>query len=190
MNNEITIRPVRLSDAEHLLEIYAPYVEHTAVTYEYDVPSLEEFKARIENICHNYPYLVALDDGNIIGYAYASAFKDRKAYSWAVETTIYLDMTKRRNGVGRKLYSELEEELRAHNFTNLNACIAYSGIDDEYLNKDSVRFHEAMGYTIVGKFNKCAYKFSRWYDMVWMEKIIAGHRVPQPDIIPFFGDKF
>ncbi len=185
MSNEIIIRPVKLSDAERLLEIYAPYVLSTAITYEYDVPSIEEFKARIREISNKYPYLVALDGDEIVGYAYSSPFKARKAYSWSVETSIYLDRTARRRGVGRKLYSALEAELKKRNYTNLNACIAYTDNPDKYLNNDSYLFHTAMGYTLVGRFHKCAYKFSTWYDMIWMEKIIAEHKIPQPETIPF-----
>ena len=84
-----------------------------------------------------------------------------------------------------QLYEELENILKQQGILNVNACIAYPQAEDEYLTKDSVLFHEKLGYTMVGTFHQCGYKFHRWYDMVWMEKFIGEHRENQPDIIPF-----
>ena len=84
------IEKVTVEDAEELLEIYAPYVENTAITFEYDVPSKDEFEERIKNISAKYPYIKAVHEGKIVGYAYAASFKDRRAYDWSVETTIYV----------------------------------------------------------------------------------------------------
>ena len=106
---ELKIRIASAKDAAALLEIYAPYVKNTAITFEYEVPSLQEFERRIENILKKYPYLVAETDGKIVGYAYVSAFKERAAYDWAVETSIYIDKKLKRMGIGKKLYSVLEE---------------------------------------------------------------------------------
>ncbi|MBQ3875542.1 MAG: GNAT family N-acetyltransferase, partial [Bacteroidaceae bacterium] len=103
------IRKVTVDDAKELLDIYAPYVEQTAITFEYDVPSVGEFVERIKKISSKYPYIAAVEDGKIVGYAYASAFKERAAYQWSVETSIYVDMQKRQNGVGRLLYEALEQ---------------------------------------------------------------------------------
>ena len=89
-------RQVHRQDAEALLAIYAPYVEQTAITFEYDVPTVDEFRQRIEDVSRHYPWIVAADGGRIAGYAYASAFKERAAYRWAVETSIYVDMSCRR----------------------------------------------------------------------------------------------
>ena len=179
------IEKVSTADAEELLAIYAPYVEETAISFEYEVPSVDEFRNRIEQISAKYPYIKAVVDGKIAGYAYAAGFKDRKAYDWSVETSIYVDMEQKRSGIGRRLYEELENILKQQGILNVNACIAYPQVKDEYLTKDSVLFHEKLGYTMVGIFHQCGYKFHRWYDMVWMEKFIGEHRENQPDIIPF-----
>ena len=175
------IEMVSPTDAAELLEIYAPYVKETAISFEYDVPSVEEFKDRIENISAKYPYIKVLDDENkIIGYAYAGSFKARKAYDWSVETTVYVRRDCRRGGVGRKLYQVLEGMLKEMGILNMNACIAVPKKDDLHLTKDSLLFHEKMGFSIVGTFHNCGYKFHTWYDMVWMEKMIGEHVENQP----------
>lgn len=178
-----TIRLAREEDATQLLQIYAHYVQHTAITFEYDVPSHAEFQRRIRQTLEKYPYLVAENaTGEILGYAYASAFKERAAYDWAVETSIYLDNHHRNKGLGKKLYCALEQVLAQQHILNVNACIAYIQHEDEYLNQDSVRFHEKMGYRLVGQFVQCGYKFHRWYDMVWMEKHLGPH-APNPQSV-------
>ena len=98
------IEKVTVEDAEELLEIYAPYVENTAITFEYDVPSKDEFEERIKNISAKYPYIKAVHEGKIVGYAYAASFKDRRAYDWSVETTIYVKNNCKRMGIGKVLY--------------------------------------------------------------------------------------
>lgn len=171
----IDIRNVRTADANRLLEIYDYYVRNTAITFEYETPSLEEFTARIKHIMKRYPYLVVEVDGRIEGYACAGVFKDRAAYDWSCETTIYIDHYTIKNGLGRLLYEALEEKLKAMGILNMYACIGYPDADDEYLTKNSAEFHEHLGYSRVGEFHKCGYKFGRWYNMIWMEKIIGEH---------------
>ena len=116
---------------------------------------------------------------------HASAPYSRAAYAWSVETSIYVRESERKSGIGKALYASLEKALAAQNMTNLNACIASPVVDDKYLNHNSIQFHQHLGYSMVGEFHKCAYKFGRWYNMVWMEKIIADHPDRQPDVIPF-----
>lgn len=174
-NTSITIRMANPADAQALLNIYAPYVINTAITFEYDVPSVEEFASRIAHTLEKYPYLIAEEGGNILGYAYASPFHDRPAYNWAVETSIYVDQNIKHRGIGRKLHDALESTLREQGILNMNACIAYPPEEDEHLDKNSVEFHAHMGYRLVGEFYKCGYKFNRWYNMVWMEKLIGEH---------------
>ncbi len=183
--DNIKIRIATLEDAKRLLDIYTPYIEKTAITFEYSIPSIEEFKSRISNTLNKYPYLVAEKDNKILGYAYASPFKERAAYDWAVETTIYVDKDMRKMGIGKILYDSLEKVLLAQNILNLNACIAYPIIEDEYLTKNSVNFHKHLGYRLVGEFYQCGYKFNRWYNMVWMEKHIGSHIKNQPPIKTF-----
>lgn len=143
---------------------------------------MEEFLERIQVITQKYPYLIAEYEREIIGYAYADTFKDRAAYDWSVETTIYIRSDFRKSGVGKSLYSELESVLMRQGVLNLNACIAYTEKEDEYLTNGSVSFHEKLGYKFVGTFHKCGYKFNRWYDMVWMEKHIGTHERNQPPV--------
>ena len=180
---DLRIRIAREEDAGELLKIYAPYVQNTAITFEYEVPTMEEFRGRIRTTLMKFPYLTAVMQDEIVGYAYASPFKERKAYDWAIETSIYIRQDMRRNGIGRQLHGVLEKMLRQQNILNMNACIAYPSEEDEYLTRDSVKFHEQLGYQLVGKFHKCGYKFNRWYDMVWMEKIIGEHLEKQPEVI-------
>ncbi len=170
------IRSATTEDAARLLEIYAYYVENTAISFECEVPSLEEFKNRIAATLKKYPYLVLKEDGMIRGYAYAGIFKGRAAYDHCCEVTIYLDRDSKRHGFARALYEELEKELRKIGIINLYACIADPISEDEYLTKNSELFHKHMGYIKVGEFHKCGYKFGRWYNMIWMEKMIGEHR--------------
>lgn len=179
----ITIRDAVPGDAADLAAIYAPYVETTAITFEYDAPSAEEFRGRIEETLKKYPYIVAELDGRPAGYAYAGPFSGgRRAYDWSSELTVYVDRDLRKSGIGGRLYAELTERLRAMGITNLYACIAYPEKDDEYLTQNSAQFHEHLGFKIVGKFQKCGFKFNRWYDMIWMEKIIGDHVENQPPV--------
>ena len=169
------IRKAELADAEQILRIYSYYIEHTAITFEYDIPSTEEFRERMENTLKNYPYLVEEEEGRILAYAYAGALKDRAAYAWSAETSIYVDRNLQKRGVGRRLYDALERALAKQGIKNVYACIAYPIAEDEYLTLNSVKFHAHLGYKLIGRFHKCAYKFDRWYDMVWMEKFIGEH---------------
>lgn len=236
---ERTFRVARPEDAEALRTIYAPYVEETAITFEYEVPSVEAFRARITHTLATYPYIVAVEeqeanagtgrvdgasascldraeanagtghvDGTpvssapasgadevteahrtserIIGYAYVGRLHERAAYDWSVETSIYVDRCARKHGLGRQLYERLEAILRAMNIISVNACIAYPGTNnDPYLNTNSPDFHAHLGYQLVGHFHACAYKFDRWYDMIWMEKWIAPHPAKPEAMIPF-----
>ena len=184
---QITIRTAAPGDAAALLEIYAWYVERTAVTFEYEVPTAAEFRARIEKTLEKYPYLVAERDGAVLGYAYAGPFHPRAAYGWCAEVSIYLRPDERRRGVGRALYTALETVLRDMGVVNLYACIADPIAEDETLTLDSERFHARMGFEKIGTFHSCGYKFGRWYNMVWMEKLIGPHRADQEAVQPFSG---
>lgn len=229
---EVRIRPVTVDDAEQLLEIYRPYVERTAITFEYEVPEVIEFRERIRKTLERYPYLAAVTDSvpedghdaidisrpdcighdkgeRILGYAYTGAFKERAAYDWAAETSIYVRWGCGKKGIGKMLYQALEEVSRRQHVINLNACIgvplqaaegsmpkpgqekgegAFLPSGDRYLTSNSAEFHEHMGFRLVGRFHRCGYKFGRWYDMVWMEKFLGPHPerpdafIPYPDL--------
>lgn len=185
MSSSIKIRLASEDDAEELLKIYEPYVRKTAVTFEYDVPSVEEFRTRIKNVLVKFPYLIAEENSVILGYAYVGIFKNRPAYDWDVESSIYVRTDMRRNGVGRLLYDSLEAMLEEQGILNFNACVACPEVEDEYLTMNSVRFHERLGFRKVGEFHKCGYKFGRWYNMTWMEKHIGEHVDNQPEVKPF-----
>lgn len=171
-----TIRTATPEDAARILEIYAYYVEHTAISFEYTVPTLSEFQNRIKRTLERYPYLVIETDDGIQGYAYAGSFIGRAAYQHSCEMTIYLDPHSHKQGLGRKLYEALENRLKEMGFLNLYACIGWLETEDEYLNRNSADFHAHLGYTKAGTFHKCGYKFDRWYDMIWMEKLIGAHQ--------------
>lgn len=184
----ITIRPVRANDADEIAEIYRPYVENTAITFEYEAPDAREIGRRIAKTVPKYPYIVAEKGGAIVGYAYAGSFHERAAYERSVETSIYVAAGARGGGIGALLYDNLEELLRRQGFLNMNACIAVAaegGESDPYITDGSVRFHEKLGFTYVGRFHKCGIKFNRWYDMIWMEKLIGEHTADPAALLPF-----
>lgn len=173
--DNIKLRMATVDDAEKLLNIYKPYVENTAITFEYDVPNLKEFTQRIVDTLKKYPYIVAEKNNIIVGYAYAGTFKDRAAYDWSVETSIYIKSDVRHSGIGTILYDCLEKLLKVQGILNTNACIAYLENEEKHLPADSTKFHKHFGFKPVGVFHKCGYKFEKWYDMIWMEKLIGEH---------------
>ena len=175
MTENIKIRKATLADVPRLLEIYGYYVEKTAISFEYDIPSLEDFSTRVQNTLKNYPYLVVEEDGKVWGFVYGGAFVGRAAYRYSCELTIYLDDEARGRGYGRKLYETMETLLKAQGILNLYVCVADPIIEDEYLTKNSERFHTRLGFSKIGVFHKCGYKFGRWYNIIWMEKIIGKH---------------
>lgn len=181
----ITVRNATMSDAERILEIYDYYVRNTAITFEYEIPTIAEFEERMKTTMKKYPYLVILKDGHIEGYAYAGAFVGRAAYDWACEMTVYLDYNAQKCGMGRKIYEALEDELKKMGILNLYACIGYPEKDDEYLTTNSADYHAHLGFAKVGEFHKCGYKFERWYNMIWMEKTIGEHKKKQTAITPY-----
>lgn len=168
----IEIRDAVADDAERLAEIYSFYVINTAVSFEYEPPSADEFKSRIESISRDYPYLVCTLDGKAVGYAYAGAYSTRKAYSWTASVSIYVDKDYRRMGIGSALYAALESRLKEQGIVNLLAGVAFSETEDEYLTHDSCKFHLREGYVKVAHMPKIGRKFDRWYDLLWLQKTI------------------
>ena len=139
---------------EAIRSIYEPYVLNTAVTSEYYVPTVEEFRARITRTLERYPYIVALKDGQIIGYIYASPLSPRHAYSWAAETSIYIRQNMRRTGAGSRLYKALSAICMKQHVLNLYARIAFADPEDEFLVNASARFHQAIGFSKAAEFHR------------------------------------
>jgi phosphinothricin acetyltransferase len=181
--DDIELRMATPEDAVALLQIYAPYILYTGVTFEYKVPTETEFRDRISKVTEKYPYLVACQDGVPIGYAYAKALGERAAFSHSVETAIYLSREIRGKGLGTLLYSELERILKMQNITNLYAAVSYREQEDETISHASPHFHLANGFQKAAHFKKCGYKFARWYDIVWYEKYIGEHPEHPADFI-------
>lgn len=182
MTKNVKVRNVTLDDTKCILEIYTYYVKHTAVTFEYDIPTLSEFERRITITAKRYPYLVVEQDGIVQGFAYAGPFIGRAAYDWSCEVTIYISRSAQKCGLGRMLYERLERKLREMGILNLYACIADPKAEDEYLTKNSAQFHAHLGFSKIGEFQNCGYKFGRWYPIIWMEKIIGIHTEQQAPV--------
>lgn len=170
----LIIRTVTEADAPALCAIYAPYVEKTAVSLEYIPPTAEEFAGRIRNTLQKYPYFAAEYNGEIVGYIYAGPFHARAAFAWSAEASIYLKKEVHGKGIGRALYAKLESALKEMGIVNLYVSIADPDVEDEYLTKDSERFHTKMGFVRVADFHHCGYKFGRWYNLIYMEKMLGG----------------
>lgn len=154
------IRLATVQDAEQILAIYAPFVWETTVSFETDVPRLDEMQARIQAYMTRYPYLVCEDNGQIAGYAYVSSHRGRTAYQWSVESSVYTHVDYRKRGLARRLYRVLFTILRLQGFYNVYAGIARP-------NPASISFHEAMGFTLLGVYEKIGYKFGAWHDVAW-----------------------
>ena len=155
------IREVELSDAAAIAEIYNYYIDETIITFEYDRVTAEEIKLRIQSILDGgYPYIVYVDPDSdeVIGYAYAGSWRKRIAYRFVVESAIYLQHGREGQGVGRKLYSELFDQLRERKFRSVIAGVSIP-------NEASTAAHKAMGFRHVGVFEKVGYKFDRWIDV-------------------------
>ena len=180
----VKIRMATEEDAATLLAIYAPYILKTGITFESVVPTETQFRERIRHVLEKYPYLVAEKNGEIVGYSYAKEFGERAAFSRSVETVLYLREDVRGGGIGRMLYAELESLLKKQNVTNMYAAVAYRETEDETITHASPCFHLAMGYEKKAHFTACGYKFGRWYDIIWYEKMIAEHGENPPPLIP------
>ncbi|MBR1420052.1 MAG: N-acetyltransferase [Selenomonadaceae bacterium] len=183
--SEVKIRVAEISDAEKILEIYSPYVDRTAVSFEYDLPSIEKFRQRMKHIQKRFPFLVAIIDDEIAGFAYTDLFAERAAYQYCVEASIYLQQDFQRQGIGKLLYEKIEKISRDQNFVSLYARVATTEIEDEFLTNASLKFHEKLGFQIVGKLPKCGFKFDRWYDMTIMMKDLRDRSENPPPILKF-----
>lgn len=154
------IRLANQADVPAILNIYAPYIRETAITFEYDVPEITEFKERFDSITARYPWLVWEENGKILGYAYGDRAFARSAYAWDADLSIYLDMSAQGKGIGGKLYGCLEEMLKNRGYFTLYALITAA-------NEPSRKFHEKRGYVCEGVLKNSGFKMGKWYDVAW-----------------------
>ena len=172
------IRIALEADVPEILAIYAPYIENTTITFEYDVPCRKEFLQRFYTITRQYPWLVWEEEGRILGYAYAAPPYARAAYSWCAEPSVYLRPEARGRGIGRKLYAALEEILKLQGYQ-----VLYALITEE--NTASLHFHEKQGYNVSVLFPRCGFKFNRWLGVYWLEKRLNSVEIPKSFPTPF-----
>lgn len=167
----MAVRLAVYEDLPQILEIYAPFVLETAVSFEYTVPTLETFTERFRSITSQFPWLVWEEDGQVLGYAYGSAPFERAAYSWCAEASIYLHPRAQGRGVGKLLYRVLEEILIRQGYRKLYAIVTTA-------NERSVKFHQAVGYKLMATFPDCGVKFGRLYGTHWLSKDLNSDGIP------------
>lgn len=158
----MNIRSVKLDDAARILEIYSPHITNSSTSFETDVPSIDEFKKRISEYTSKFPWIVYELDGKVVGYAYASAHRSRCAYEWSVESSVYVDPDFQGKGVGSKLYQELFKLLKTQGVVNIFAGITLP-------NEGSIKLHESLGFTYIGKFMDVGFKQGQWWDVGWWQ---------------------
>ena len=165
-------------DAAACAAIYAPYVETGPISFEERAPSAEEMSARIERIVATHPWLIAEEGEEAVGYAYACRHRERAAYRWAAEVAVYIASTRRGQGLGRRLYEALFEQLRRQRFQ-----VACAGIT--LPNEASVTLHERLGFVRVGVSPRIGWKQGHWHDVSWWQLELAppGEESP-PEPLP------
>lgn len=173
--------PLRIAapgDAPALLAIYTPYVTGSCYTFETEPPTEEEFRERMRGIQRFFPYLVLEEDGEILGYAYAHFFHERRAYQWLCETTIYVRQDCRRNGCATKLYNALLRILAAQGFCDAVAVLGCPNLPSE-------RFHEHMGFALEMTYLQAGYKQGAWHDVKYYVKHLTARQEQPSDPVPF-----
>ena len=176
--NKIKIRFAEENDSNEILDIYTPYILNTPITFEYDRPDEEEFKNRIVKTKKLYPYLVYTIDSRIIGYAYASQYKNRKAYDYTAEISIYIKEGYKGKHIGQNLYMSLIEILKLQNLQLLYACITI------HPTLKSSDFHKKLGFKEIGYFEKSGFKDGQWYDTAWYSLEIGDFKPNPKEFIP------
>jgi phosphinothricin acetyltransferase len=156
------VRLAEPADAAGVQAIYAPIVRDTAISFEIDPPSVEEMARRVVSTLPRYPWLVCSDDGEILGYVYGSRHRERGAYRWSVDVTVYVHERARRLGIGRALHSTLLALLRLQGYHRAHAGVTLP-------NAGSVALHESLGFTPIGVYPAVGYKFTEWHDVGWWQ---------------------
>ena len=154
------IRTAHVADARDILAIYAPIVTATAISFEIDPPSVAQIEDRIRGTLPKFPYLVCVADEKVLGYAYAGAHRERAAYRWSVDVTVYVNEEARGSGVGRLLYSTLIRILQRQHFH-----AAFAGIT--LPNEGSVALHRSLGFQLLGIYEEVGFKLGRWHSVSW-----------------------
>ena len=162
-NEGMLIRPATQADAAEILRIYSPYIENTVITFETEIPQIEDFTAKIERIQDKYPYLVCEIGGKIVGYAYAAKHGERAAYQYSVDVSIYVDLDYQHRGIGKALYFNLFEALKEYDYYTAYASITLP-------NEKSICLHKSFGFHEVGICHNVGYKNGSWLDVIWLEK--------------------
>jgi L-amino acid N-acyltransferase YncA len=163
-----TIRLAHPDDASTLHAIYVPFVVNTPISFELVPPTEQEMRQRIEQTVQTHPWLVCEEQGEILGYAYASQHRTRQAYQWSVDVSAYVHERWRRKGIGKALYTSLFALLQLQGFYNVYAGIALP-------NPASVALHEAMGMRQVGVYSQVGYKLGVWHDVGWWQQSLQSH---------------
>lgn len=170
------IRLVKPSDCKQILEIYHQYI-NTEITFEDELPSENDFLKRIEEINEFYPYLILEEKEKIIGYAYAHRLRERAAYQWIAELSIYFDKNSTSKGYGKILYEKLLQCLKLQGIKTVYGCVTMP-------NEKSENLHEKLGFKNVGRFTKAGYKNGKWLDIVWFEKNLSPCEINPQDVVP------
>lgn len=176
----MSVRQATVQDVPRILEIYAPYIEKTAISFEYSVPTIGEFTERFLKITAHFPWLVWEEDGVVLGYAYGSLPFERAAYQWSAAVSIYLCPEACGKGIGKQLYAALERLLQKQGYRKVYAIITTA-------NEESAAFHRAVGYRHAATLPDCGYKFGKWYGTIWMEKELNTWDTPPREPTPFTG---
>ena len=162
MNEQFTLRLAVPEDAEQIIGIYSRYVTETAVTFEYDVPTVCEFEDRIRKVNSRFPWIVCETDSRIVGYSYASHFRERAAFRWSCELSVYVADEFQGHGIGKVLYRALLDVLRLQGYRTAVACVTYP-------NAVSDAFHRSLGFEHTGIFPNVGYKLGRWWGVSWYQ---------------------
>lgn len=165
------IRLAVVEDANGILQIYAPFITQTVVTFECRVPQPEDFRQRIAAGLQKYPWLLCEIDGRIAGYAYAARFHEREAYDWSVTTSVYVDPRCHRQRIGRALYTALFDLLKMQGFYNVYSLVITP-------NPQSEGLHESFGFKTRAIFEKTGFKGGQWLDVKWYELYLREHNSP------------
>ncbi|MDO8290789.1 MAG: N-acetyltransferase family protein [Parvibaculum sp.] len=169
------VRIAGLKDAKAISEIYAPYVRDTVISFEYMPPDEAEMAARIAKVLMRLPWLVFEEQGEVLGYAYASPHRERAAYQWAVDAGIYIGPKAHRRGVGRALYAVLFAALTRQGYHR-----AYGGIT--LPNAASIGLHEACGFKPIGTYPEVGFKFGKWHGVGWWGLDLSASVAPEPPL--------